>query len=161
MKAFSDADFAGDLDTRRSTTGYILLLNGGPVAWGSKRQKCVTISTTESEYVAICETAKKVVWMRNILQHINLPQLSPTPMFCDNKSAIQLAKNPQFHKRTKHIDVKYHYVRSCKKNATVVITYVPTKEQFADLFTKPLNHILFCNLRNAISVCSTTGSETE
>jgi hypothetical protein len=93
------------------------------------------VSTTESEYVAICATAKKIVWMRHVLQHINLPQLAPTSIFCDNKSAIQLAKNPEFHKRTKHISVKYH-VRSIQKDAVIsIFQYIPTKEQLADLFT--------------------------
>jgi histone deacetylase 1/2 len=110
----------------------------------------------------MCATAKEIVWMRNVLQHINLPQLAPTPMFCDNKSAIQLAKNLEFHKRTKHISVKYqHYIRSFQKDAVISVQYIPTKEQLADLFTKPSNRSLFDKLRNAISVCPTPGSVAE
>ena len=106
-------------------------------------------------------TAQEMVWMCNVLHHVNLPQMEPTIMFCDNKSAIQLAKNLEFHKRTKHISVKYHYVRSCQKDAVISVQYVSTKDQLADLFTKPLNRPLFENLRNTISVCFTPGSATE
>jgi hypothetical protein len=122
---------------------------------------CNFFTGAESEYVAMFATAKEIVWMRNVLHHVNLSQLEPTIMFCDNKSVIQLAKNPEFHKRTKHISVKYHYVRSCQKDAVISVQYVSTKDQLTDLFAKSLNCPLFENLRNAISVFSTPGSATK
>ena len=111
LRAFSDADYAGDVDTRRSTTGYILLLNNGPIGWTSRRQQCTTLSTTEAEYVAACEATKEIVWMRNLLNHIGLPQPEPTTLLCDNQSAIRLVKNPEFHRRTKHKYVQFHFIR--------------------------------------------------
>jgi hypothetical protein len=113
--AFCDADYAGDIDTRRSTTGYVVMLNGGPVTWGSRQQQCVSLSTTEAKYVAACETTRQISWFRNLLQDVGIVQKAPTPLFCDNQGAIHLSKNPEKHKRTKHIDVQYHYVRKAKQ----------------------------------------------
>jgi hypothetical protein len=81
-------------------------MNAGPIAWGSKKQKTVTLSTTESEYVAVCHTTKEIIWLRNLLSDIGFKQHDPTVLHCDNKSAVRLTFNPEFHKRTKHFDVQ-------------------------------------------------------
>ncbi len=152
LSTYSDADYAGDLDTRRSTTGFLLILNNGPVAWTSRRQHCTTLSTTEAEYVAACEATKETVWMRNLLCHIGLGQSKPTVLFCDNQSAIRLVHNPEFHKRTKHIDVQFHFIREKQVDGTIHVQYISTDMQLADVFTKPLHGPLFERLRRAIGV---------
>ena len=90
LKAFSDADWGGDTDDGTSTTGNIFILNGGPVAWSSQKQKCVSLSTAESEYVATCMATKGVVWLRRLLMEIGCEQKKATPLFCDNQPAIRL-----------------------------------------------------------------------
>ena len=157
LVAFCDADYAGDTDTRRSTTGCVVMLNGGPVTWGSRQQQCVSLSTTEAEYVAACETTRQVVWLRNLFQYIGLVQKTATVLFCDNQGAIHLRKNPENHKRTKHIEVQYHYVRKSQSDGIISVQYVSTKNQLADVFTKALPRDAFEISRNSISVFSIPG----
>jgi hypothetical protein len=152
LTAFSDSDYAGDSDTRRSTTGYLLIYNGGPVAWGSRRQSCVSLSTTEAEYIAMCEAAKDIVWTRRLLNGIGCDQKQPTELFCDNQGALKLVSNPEFHRRTKHIDVRYHYVRDQQMDGSLAVHHVGTKGQLADLLTKALAGPAFQNLRMKIGV---------
>ncbi len=153
LQAFSDADFASSLDDRRSTSGVILVLNGGPVSWKSQRQKCISLSTTESEYVAATAAAKEVVWMRRLLEDIGCSQNQPTVLHIDNQSAIRLIRNPEFHQRTKHIDVKYHFIRDLQESKVIDAQYVCTENQLADLLTKGLDGPRFRKLRSEIGVC--------
>jgi hypothetical protein len=150
--AYSDADFAANVDDRRSTTGVLLILNGGPISWKSQRQSCVSLSTTESEYVAAAAAAKDVVWMRRLLQDLGCDQAKPTLLFCDNRSAIKLVRNPQFHQRTKHIDVKFHFIRDLQDERVVDVVYVSTENQLADLFTKGLDGPRFRKLKSDVGV---------
>lgn len=152
LLAYSDSDYAGDTSSRRSTSGYLLLLNGGPISWASRRQQCVSLSTTEAEYVAMCETSKEVTWMRRLLDSIGSPQAQPTILLCDNQGAMKLVANQEFHRRTKHIDVRYHYIRLQFQEGTIQPQYVGTKEQLADLLTKPLGGPLFQEMRLQIGV---------
>jgi hypothetical protein len=152
LQAYSDADFAANVDDRRSTTGVVLMLNGGPVSWKSKRQSCVSLSTTESEYVAAAAAAKEIVWMRRLLQDLGCNQLKPTYLFCDNQSAIKLVRNPQFHQRTKHIDVKFHFIRDLQEDKVIDVVYVNSEGQLADLLTKGLDGPRFRKLREEIGI---------
>lgn len=135
---FSDADYANDLETRRSTSGYVFCMANGPVTWSSQRQKIVTLSTTESEYVAAATAARELIWLRNLINGIGYPCKKPTILFVDNQSTIKLSKNAEFHKRTKHIDIRYHYIREKYESGEILIEYVPTEMQKADIFTKAL-----------------------
>lgn len=110
LVGFSDADYAGDVETRRSTTGYVFMLANGAVTWSSQRQKLVSMSTTESEYIAASCAAREAVWLRSLLGGVGHQCMEPTELHVDNQSTIRLVKNPQYHKRTKHIDVRYHYI---------------------------------------------------
>lgn len=152
LTAFTDSDYAGDTDTRRSTTGSLLLYNGAPIAWGSRRLLFVSLSTTESEYNAISETTKDVVWVRRLLNSIGCKQPQPTKMFCDNQGAVKLSSNPEFHRRTKHIDVRYHYVREQQQLGCISVIHVGTKDQLADILTKALPGPTFQDLRKRIGV---------
>ena len=111
ISGYTDADYAGDKDNFRSTTGFIFMLHGGPVSWSSRRQTCTALSTTESEFVAACETSKEGVWLTRLMEDIRGVKSGPMPLYCDNEAAIRLVKNPEFHQRTKHIDVKYYFIR--------------------------------------------------
>ena len=110
LQGFSDADLGGDLDSRKSTTGYIFTLGGTAVSWKSKLQSRVALSTTEAEYIAISEAAKEMIWLKNFLKELGKEQ-DVSPLFSDSQSAIGLAKNPVFHSRCKHIQLKYHFIR--------------------------------------------------
>lgn len=138
LVAYTDADFAGNLDDRRSTSGSVLTLNGGPIAWASRLQKCTALSTTEAEYVAASSTAKDVIWLRQLLGDIGHRQNKPTPVWCDNQSAVRLVRNPEYHQRTKHIDVKYHHIRGLQEAGVIDVGHIRTAEQLADPFTKGL-----------------------
>jgi hypothetical protein len=105
------ADYAGCPDTRRSTTGLVFLLNGGPIAWQSHLQKPVAQSTAEAEYYAAGLACREIVWLREDLNQLEIQQLTSSPLHCDSKSAILMMHNSVFHDRTKHIGVKYHYIR--------------------------------------------------
>ncbi|KMQ85201.1 integrase core domain protein [Lasius niger] len=107
---YSDADYANDIETRRSTTGYVFMLVNGPVTWSSQRQKLVTLSTTEAKYVAAASAAKEMIWLRKLLSDIGHGCSEATVLFIDNQSAIRLVKNPEFHKRTKHIAIRFHII---------------------------------------------------
>lgn len=146
---YSDSDFGLDIDTRKSNTGYIFMLNGGPITWASKRQNTVSLSTTESEYMAASEAAKEMLWLRQLLLDINEPQLMIT-LCIDNQSAIKLIHNPVYHKRTKHIDVKYNFIREKVEQNVNKIKYVQSMYQLADFLTKALPPGKFINNRDQV-----------
>jgi transposase InsO family protein len=137
LLGFADASYASDAATRRSHTGYVFTLAGAAVAWRSKKQQCVTLSTTEAEYVALCEASKEVAWLRRQLDFLGHPQ-GPIPLFEDNSAAIYLANDDGAAHRTKHIDVKFHYVREQVAKGVVRVVAVRTDEQHADVLTKAL-----------------------
>ena len=152
LLAYTDADYAGDLNDRKSRSGSILFLNDGPVLWLSRKQPCTATSTTESEYVAASLTSKEIVWARRLLHDLGFPQSNPTPLFSDNQSAIRLVQNPEFHKRTKHIDVLYHLIREFQSRGEITLFYVPTRLQLADILTKALTPDIFAKLRDALNL---------
>lgn len=146
LQGYSDADWAGDMDTRRSTTGYVVMLNNGAVAWKSRRQPTVALSTMESEYMALTEATKELKWIKTLLAELgyskgnneNSADESPTDLFSDNQSAIALAKNPVSHARAKHIDLRHHFVREAIQDKVIWVQYIPTAEMTADSLTKAL-----------------------
>jgi hypothetical protein len=138
LTAYVDADFAMDLGDRKSRSGFLLLLNDGPVAWGSKKQSTTASSTTEAEYYAAHKGAREIRWMRQLLSDLGYPQTAPTMMYSDNQAAIRLVHNPEFHQRTKHIDVKYHAICEYCQRGDLTIIYVTTDNNLADVFTKPI-----------------------
>lgn len=109
---FTDADYANCPDTRRSVSGYCFSLGSGMVSWATRKQKTVSLSSCEAEYIAAAEACKESTWLHS-LDALGFCQLSPTPLLCDNQSSITLAGDPSFHARVKHIDIKYHYIREC------------------------------------------------
>ena len=138
LVGYIDADWAGNTADRRSMFGYTFSLGSAAITWSSKKQPTIALSSTEAEYrgavVATCEA----IWLKWQLKDIQEEVSDPTTIYCDNLSSIQLAKNPVFHTRTKHIEVHYHFVHERVLSGEVELQYVPTDRQTADIFTKPL-----------------------
>ncbi|KAG6396851.1 hypothetical protein SASPL_143008 [Salvia splendens] len=153
LTVYTDSDYAGDVDNRRSTSGYAFLLSGGAVAWASKKQPVVTLSTTEAEFIAAAYCACQCVWMRRILEEFGLMQSGCTTILCDNNSTIKLSRNPILHGRSKHIDVRFHFLRDLTKNEVVKLVHCGTNDQIADILTKPLKLEAFVRLREKLGVC--------
>src|SRR5207248_6191367 len=138
LTGWTDSDWAGDLDDSRSTAGYVFLLAGGAVSWASRKQPSVALSTTEAEYMAQKNAATEGIWLRGLLEELALRDDAPTTIRADNQGAIELTKNPEYHRRTKHISIQYHFTRECVENGESELVYVPTEEMIADGLTKAL-----------------------
>ena len=135
---YSDASHGSCKATGRATGGYVTLVCGGAVGWSSKRQGFVTLSSTEAEYVAAVEAGKEILWMRNILSEFGHVIPFPSTLFIVNKSGISVAKNPEHHGRMKHLDLRFYWLRDAVEASLINPVYVPTEEQVADIFTKPV-----------------------
>lgn len=137
MTGYTDAD-GSMAEDRRAVSGYAFLIDGGAVSWSSKRQEIVSLSTTESEYVAATHTAKEALWLRSLIGELFQPFIEPTTLFSDNQSAIALTKDHQYHARTKHIDIRFHFIRWVVENGKIRLIYCPTADMIADTLTKAL-----------------------
>lgn len=150
---YSDADYAGCIETRRSTTGDCLLIGTCLVNWCSERQSTVSHSTAESEYIAASQASRELVWRKNLLRDFDEQLWSIQPiLFVDNESAVELIKNPVLHKRTKHIEVKYHYIREKHLEKAFVVKGISSENQLADILTKALPKVCFQDLRNRLNI---------
>jgi Reverse transcriptase (RNA-dependent DNA polymerase) len=138
LHGFVDADWASDVNDRKSTSGFVFMLGGGAVSWSSKKQACVALSSTEAEYLAGAHAAKETIWLRRLLSELGHDTHPATTLHIDNQSAIAAARNPDFHDRTKHIDIRYHFLRHKVENEEIDLQYVPTGSQVADVLTKGL-----------------------
>lgn len=148
LHGFCDADYAGDVDTRRSTTGFVYTIAGGAVCWSSKRQPTVAASTTEAEYMAASAAAKEALWLRKLLADLGEP-VATVFVSCDSQGALSLLHNPVLSERSKHIDVHHHFVRERVALGQVDYKYVSTAAMAADMLTKPLSvvkHTAFCSM---------------
>ena len=148
---YVDSDFAGDLDKRRSTTGYLFTLAKAPVSWKSTLQSTVAVSTTEAEYMAVTEAVKEAIWLNGLLKDLGVVQ-SHISLYCDSQSAIHLAKNQVYHSRTKHIDVRYHFVREVFEKGKILLQKIPTADNPADMMTKVVTTIKFNHCLNLINI---------
>ena len=137
LQGYVDADFAGEIDHRRSTTGYVFTLGDTAVSWVSQLQKIVTLSTTEAEYVAVTEASKEIIWLQGIVAELGLNQ-GMNVLYSDSQSAIHLARNSAFHSRTKHIGLRYHFIRSLLDNDVLNLVKIEGSKNPADMLTKPV-----------------------
>uniref|UniRef100_A0A0A9X817 Retrovirus-related Pol polyprotein from transposon TNT 1-94 n=1 Tax=Lygus hesperus TaxID=30085 RepID=A0A0A9X817_LYGHE len=137
LVAYCDADFAGDVDSRKSTTGFVIFYSNGPVSWTSRKQPIVATSSTESEYISAAECARTLIYLRNFLEELSGKEV-PTELNIDNQSAMDLINNGVLNRRSKHIDVRYHYIKEKVDEGLIQIKYCPTETQIADILTKPL-----------------------
>ena len=155
LSGYSDADWAGDLDSRRSTTGYVIYAAGGPIAWQSKLQTTIAVSTMEAEYMAAFGAIQELIWTKGVLSEMKFDYVDPMILLMDSKSAMALAKNPTHHKRSKHIDIKYHWLRehTCE-NGTVLLEHCGTEDMVADVMTKALAfefHMVMAKFKREVS----------
>ncbi len=154
VRGFCDADWGGETDGRRSTTGYVFMLAGGPVTWRSRRQQTVALSTMEAEYMSLCDAAQKAVWVRRLMTDLIGQDASPTPMviYEDNQGCKAFAKDEVDHDRTKHIDIKYHFVREKVAEGAIDIADCPGKDMLADILTKPVKRDQFQMLSGRMGI---------
>jgi hypothetical protein len=139
LVGYVDADWGSDVNDRKSTSGYVFKLAGGAISWSSKKQGCVALSSTEAEYVAGAHAAKEAIWLGRLFAGLQQPSTFPIPLLIDNQSAIAIAKNPEFHDRTKHIDIRYHFLRHKVESGELTLDYLSTNDQPADVLTKGLS----------------------
>ncbi|RLM98852.1 hypothetical protein C2845_PM06G26760 [Panicum miliaceum] len=152
LTGFSDSDLAGDLDTRKSTTGVLFFLGSSLITWQSQKQRVVALSSCEAEYIAATTAACQGIWLARLLAELKGEKVRSITLKMDSESAIQLSKNPVFHDRSKHIDVRYHFIRECVEENRVKLQSVRTAEELADILTKALGPQQFCELRSKIGV---------
>ena len=145
MTGYTDSDFQADKDTRKFTSGSVFILNSGSVVWRSIKQSCIADSTMEAEYVAACEAAKEAVWLKSFLKALEVVPETDKPMthYCDNSGAVANTKEPRSHKRSKHIEWKYHLIRDIVERGDVEVTKISKVNNLADPFTKALNGRVF------------------
>lgn len=151
---FCDSNYAGDVDDRKSTSGFVFIMSSGAISWSSKKQQIVTLSTTEAEFISAATCSCQVIWLRRLLEMLQCQQQGPTKVFCDNVSAIKISKNHVLHGRSKHIDVRYHFLRDLCNDGTVDLLFCRSEDQVADIMTKPLKQAAFVKLRGLLGVCS-------
>jgi hypothetical protein len=150
IHGFCDSDWAGDIDTRRSTTGYLTFMAGGPIAWQSRLQTTVATSSMEAEYMAAYALIQEICWLRGVLSELGFNTDEPTKVYMDSKSAIDLANNPVHHKRSKHIAIKYHWIRQMVSRHLVKLVHVTSQMQLADMLTKALAEVIFNELTERV-----------
>jgi hypothetical protein len=152
ITGYSDSDYGGDVDERKSTTGVIFFLGQMVISWLSQKQKTIALSTCEVEYIAGAAAACQAVWLNRLLDDIAGAKAQKPILKMDNQSAIALSRNPVLHDRSKHIDTKFHFIRECVEHGRICLDYVKTQEQLADILTKSLGRTRFCELRDQIGV---------
>uniref|UniRef100_A0A803LN80 Copia protein n=1 Tax=Chenopodium quinoa TaxID=63459 RepID=A0A803LN80_CHEQI len=148
LQGYSDSDWASCPNTRRSITGFLMLFGSSPISWKSKKQGTTSKSSSETEYRAMSAAASKITWLVKLLQELGVSDLLPVKLNCDNQAAIHIGKNPVFHERTKHIEIDCHFTRYKVLEGLIELCFVPSSDQLADLFTKPLSaahHMEMCS----------------
>eukprot|EP00253_Pinus_taeda_P021723 PITA_21723 len=148
----TDADWAGSVDDRKSTSGGTFFMGSRLVSWFNKKQSSIALSIVEAEYVAAASFCTQFLWMMQTLQDFQITCTPPISILCDNTSAINISKNPVMHSKTKHIPIKYHFLQEQVLEQKAKLEYVPSKEQVADIFTKPLPMEIFEYLRQKLGV---------
>ena len=137
LNGYTDADMANDIDFRKSTSWYLMIFAGGPVSWQSKLHKCVALSFIEDEYIAATKASKELLWMQKFLQELGLNQ-KKFALFCDSQSVIHLSKNTTFHSKSKHIEVRYHWLREALEMKLLSLENIHTNDNGSNMMTKAL-----------------------
>jgi hypothetical protein len=154
LHGFTDADWAGSLDDKKSTGGYLVYLGSTPISWKFGKQRTVARSSTEAEYKALADGTAEILWIRALLSDLHFSSDPMTILWCDNLGATYLSVNPIFHARTKHVEVDYHFVRDRVAKKEIVVRFISSQDQLADVLTKPLPHASFTYFRSKLHVDS-------
>jgi hypothetical protein len=149
--AYADSDWASDPNTRKSTSGYVVKLAGAIFSWNMRAQKTVALSSTEAEYMSLSDTSRQLMWVRNLFTELGI-DLAPIPLYGDNQGSIFIASNPVQEKRSKHIDLRYHYIRDVVQNGKVELFFVEGTQNPADMFTKNLGRVKFLKFREQLGL---------
>jgi hypothetical protein len=152
LNGFIDADWAGSIDDCKSTGGYLVYLGSTPILWKSEKQRTVARSSTEAEYKALADGTAEILWIRSLMTELQVPSSTVTTLWCDNLGATFLSANPVFHTRTKHVEVDYHFVRDRVTKQEIQVRFISSKDQLADVLTKPLPLVLFAYFRSKLQV---------
>ena len=152
LNGYSDADWAGDVDTRRSTSGYVFQFGNGTISCSSRKQPTVAKSSTEAEYVALSSATQEAIWLRRLMKDFGKQMDAPTTIYEDNQGAIELARNAKYHSQTKHIDICHHFVRERVVSNEIRVIYCRTEDMVADIMTKGLPKPTFEKLRDLLSM---------
>ena len=151
LVGYSDSNYAGCKIDRKSTSGTCQLLGRSLVSWSSKKQNSVALLTTEAEYISAGNCCAQLLWMKATLNDFEI-KFKQVPLYCNNESAIKMTNSPVQHSRTKHIDVRHHFIRDHQQKGDISIESIGTEDQLADIFTKPLDEKRYCKLRNKLNI---------
>ena len=161
VEGYADADYAGDVDTRRSTTGFVFFVHGSLVSWKSKRQHSVTLSTTEAEYLAIGDCAKHGLWLCRLLEHLHQQSSIQfpikLPLSNDNQGAVFLCNEASVNNKSKHIDIRHHFIRELTRAGKITVSHVSTKDMPADVLTKPVGPVILSTSYNQLGISQVKG----
>ena len=152
LLGYSDADWANDMDDRRSTTSNVFTMSGGAISWLSQKQTTIALSTAEAEYVALGSATQEAIWLYQLLNDLKIDTKGSIEIMEDNQSTIAMAKSSVGHKRTKHIDIKHHFIRETVQTRKITLSYCPTANMLADIFTKRLPRTQFEKLRDGLGL---------
>jgi hypothetical protein len=152
LSGYTDADWAGSVADRKSTSGCCFSLGSAMISWQSRKQSSIALSTVEAEYIAACSASCEAIWLRKLLTGLFDLEMRATAILCDNQSCIKMTENPVFHDRSKHIEIHYHFIRDMVQRGALKLQYISTDEQVADVLTKPLSRVKFEHFRDKLGI---------